>query len=175
MLTKTEAGLATGMDAEDEDTISTMRWLAGFCICVAAVGIFAMVAALFERADVEPIHGGDPTSGRIVKVDDDGCTIDGCSYTATIVFRADGRSYTTQTGLDFQDPKPATGSTVQLSYDPADPARVHDLTLQRDDWIAWEVTGATLLVLGVTGALLSARSVRRQEAEQKAVRWAASY
>ena len=62
--------------------------------------------------------------------------MDGCSYSATIVFRADGRGYTTQTSLDYQQPKPVTGSTVQLSYDRADPAQAHDLSLQRSDWSA---------------------------------------
>jgi len=153
------------MDAEDADSISTMRWLAAFCICVAAVGIFAMVGALFERGSIEPIRGGQTTSGRIIKVDGS-CVVDGCSYTATIVFHAVGRSYSTRDSLDFQQPKPVTGSTVQLSYDPADPPRVHVLSLQRSDWIAWEVVGAVFLLLGGLGALLSARSVRRQRAGQ---------
>ena len=152
--------MVTGTDTEDADSSSTTRWLVGFCICLVAIGVFAMVAALFERTSIEPIRGGQTTSGRITKVNGV-CDIDGCSYTATIEFHANGRTRTMQTSLDYQQPKPVLGSTVQLSYDPADSARVHDLSLQRHDWVSWEIVGAAFVLLGLPGALLSVRSLRR--------------
>jgi hypothetical protein len=79
-----------------------------------------MMGALFERGSIEPIRGGQTTSGRTIKVHGS-CDVDGCSYTATIVFHAERRSYTTATSLDYQQPRLVTGSTVQLSYDPAGP------------------------------------------------------
>jgi len=138
-------------------------------VLIAITSAFALpllIEGLAWRSRTQPIDGGVTTTGRVVEVFVDEGARGGATYRAEVEYvdAAGGRhTITNKAG----DQEPALNSAVQISYDPDDPTRAHDLTTGKGVW-KWPFwTGVLLLVMAASalgGGLLALRHRKRSPA-----------
>lgn len=114
------------------DTLPTRATVLLLClvttVTTAAIAVPLIVAGLRWKDELKPIGGGVSTTGRVVKViTDEGSRKNRVTYRAVVEY-ADSEGVTHQMTNKAGDEPPYVGEVVQVSYDPADPTRAHNLT-----------------------------------------------
>lgn len=136
-----------------------MRRIIG-ALLVTAFGVAFVALGLWLRATMQPYDDGVVTEATVVDLeahtDEDGTT-----YAAVFEFTtAAGETVRVEDGFSSSNP-PRIGSTIEVSYRPADPAGARNL--DNPAWFAWIFVGigaiAVLVGLAIALPLLLAAGI----------------
>jgi hypothetical protein len=136
----------------------------GVLVVFMAVGAFFVVTSYNRWAAVQPVSGGKTATGTVVSVvSGESCGRYGCSpnWTPTIRFETpDGASHTFAGPLYSSEID--TGQTVDVSYDPANPAAAHDVSASDTEGFVGIGFGVFALVFGLVSFLLGIGAIHRR-------------
>ncbi len=130
----------------------------------AGIGVFFIVSGYNGWAAVRPVAGGKTATGTVVSVTNgESCGRYGCSpnWTPTIQFETPGGAAHTFVGPTYSS-EIDTGQTVNVSYDPADPAVAHDVSASDGDALLLIGFGVFASVWALGSFLLGIGAVHRR-------------
>jgi hypothetical protein len=131
-----------------------------FGLVFVAAGFDQFYQAVEQARATSPIRGGLLTTGTVISWTVHHGARVGETYTPIIAYTVGGQSYTFS-GI-YAESRPRFGSSVTVSYDPADPAHAHDLSAGRGHTLSDTLFGVALLLFSGFWFYVLARAARRQ-------------
>lgn len=126
-----------------------------FRLLITVVGIIALVFGIYST--FFQTKGFIRTEAVIVSIEEEPGTapddVDDTEYTAIVTYTVDGTEYTQE--LDYFEPSFEVGKTIEVMYNPDDPADVHGTS--KGFSIYMIVIGAVLTVFGALSLIIPGR------------------